>query len=64
MSKMSKIDDPIRSASWEAKEVIRRVLDLEKEKIHQDRPRVTGDIVLIVKEVIPEAEVEPKEGVV
>ncbi len=64
MSKMSKTDDPIRSASWEAQEVIRRVLYLEKQKIHQDRPRVTGDIGLIVKEVVPEADVEPEEGVI
>jgi hypothetical protein len=61
---MSKIDDPITFASWEAQEVIRRVLHLEKQKIHQDKPRVTADIVLIVKEVVPEAGVEPREGVV
>lgn len=46
--------ESVRSASREAQEVIKRVLKLEKDKIHQERPRVTADIVLILEEVVPE----------
>ena len=45
---------PISDAPARSEEVIRRVLQLESERLYQDRPHVIEDIELIVKQAIPE----------
>jgi hypothetical protein len=48
-----KITQPIVSASSEVREIIERVLELEKNKLYQKNLRyINDDILTIVKEVI------------
>jgi hypothetical protein len=50
---IQKVQEPITSASPEVREIIERVLKLEKEKLYQRRPRnINDDILKIVKETI------------
>lgn len=45
---------PISDAPPHIEEIIRRVLQLESERLYQDRPHVIEDIELIVKKAVPE----------
>ncbi|MEA5511500.1 hypothetical protein VB715_17140 [Crocosphaera sp. UHCC 0190] len=50
---LSKVQEPINTAPPQVREIIERVLQLEKEKLYQRSPRnINDDIVKIVKEVI------------
>lgn len=52
-SNASDIQEPISSASPEVRQIIERVLQLEKEKLYQKSPRnINDDILRIIKEVI------------
>ena len=49
----SNVQEPINSASLEVRQIIERVLQLEKEKLYQKSPRnINDDILRIIKEVI------------
>ena len=50
---VQKVQEPITSAPSEVREIIERVLKLEKEKLYQRFPRnINDDILKIVKEAI------------
>ncbi|GAB4525890.1 MAG: hypothetical protein Tsb0014_05610 [Pleurocapsa sp.] len=50
---LSSIQEPITSASPQIKEIIERVLKLEKEKLYLKTPRnINEDILQIIKQVI------------
>jgi hypothetical protein len=44
--------EPLESASPEVGRIIRRVLQLEKERLYQQRPQINADITQIIKEEI------------
>jgi len=44
--------EPLESASPEVKEIIKLVLRLEGDKLHQQKPHINSDIIKIIKEVI------------
>ncbi len=47
------VQEPIVTAPDETREIIERVLKLEKDKLYQRNPRhITDDVLSIVKEVI------------
>jgi uncharacterized protein (UPF0335 family) len=47
------VQEPIDSAPEEIRQIIERVLRLEKDKLYQRNPRnITDDVLSIVKEVI------------
>ncbi len=47
------IQEPIVTASPEVRQIIERVLKLEKERLYQKVPRnITEDIITIVKDII------------
>lgn len=46
------IREPIDSAPAEVKIIIEKVLELEKNNIYKDRPRVVEDIVEIIKDAV------------
>jgi len=54
MQKDAEVDPlvPIKNAPPEIKEIIRRVLELERDKLYQKRPHLNADILQIVKEEI------------
>ena len=41
--------EPLRTASPEVQTIIKEVLKLENDKLHQDRPRLQSEIVDIIK---------------
>ena len=41
--------EPLRTASPEVKKIIKEVLKLEQDKLYQERPRLQGEIVDIIK---------------
>lgn len=43
---------PFEKASEDIKEIVKSVLELEKDKLDQRRPRVNSEIVDIIKRVI------------
>ncbi len=50
---LSSIQEPITSAPAEVKEIIQRVLQLEKDKLYLKAPRnINEDILKIVKQVV------------
>ncbi|MBR8827063.1 MAG: hypothetical protein DSM107014_04000 [Gomphosphaeria aponina SAG 52.96 = DSM 107014] len=50
---ITKVQEPITSASPEIRTIIERVLQLEKDKIYLKVPRnINEDIIKIIKEVI------------
>ncbi len=52
-SDLSNVQEPITSADDEVRQIIERVLKLEKDKLYQKNPRnITDDILTIVKEVV------------
>lgn len=44
--------DHFDKAEPKIKEIVKRVLQVEKEKISQERPHVNNDIVNIIKDVV------------
>lgn len=49
------VNEPITSAPPEVRQIIDRVLQLEKEKMYQKNPRnIKDDILIIIKETIPQ----------
>lgn len=46
---LNDIYEPIKNAPKEIQNIILRVLEIEKGKIYQDRPRLIEDIVDIIK---------------
>ncbi|MFW6295785.1 MAG: hypothetical protein ACOC04_01195 [Halothece sp.] len=52
LSSPKNVEDPINTASPQVKEIIERVLQLEKEKLYQKSPRINDDILKIIKEVV------------
>jgi len=44
--------EPMTSAPEEVQELMKRVLLIEKQKLHQERPNVNDDIVRAIKDVI------------
>jgi hypothetical protein len=50
---MSSVQEPINSASSEVRRIIERVLEVEKERLHMEKPRhINDDILKIVKEEV------------
>jgi hypothetical protein len=49
---MKDVQAPIQQARPEVQKIIKRVLDLEKEKLYQERPHLSADILRIIKEEI------------
>ncbi|MCT7949359.1 hypothetical protein NG798_06130 [Ancylothrix sp. C2] len=49
---MQDIQEPITKAPPEVREIIERVLEMEKEKLYLKNPRINDDILKVVKEVI------------
>lgn len=52
MSEHKKPIEPFESAPAEIKEIMKRILELEKERLYEQRPRINSDIVNIIKDVI------------
>lgn len=46
------IQEPINRASPAVQKIIAAVLEVEKQKLYQDRPRIIQDIINIVKKVV------------
>ncbi len=46
---LKEINEPIKNAPKEIQNIILRVLEIERGKIYQDRPRLIEDIVDIIK---------------
>lgn len=46
---LTEINEPIKNAPKEIQNIIIKVLELERGKIYQDRPRLIEDIVDIIK---------------
>lgn len=44
--------EPLETAPPEVKKIIRRVLQLERDRLYQRRPQVNSDITQIVKEEV------------
>jgi len=52
-SDLSSIQEPITTASFQVKEIIERVLKLEKDKLYLKTPRnINEDVLNIIKEVV------------
>lgn len=52
-SHLQDVQEPITTASPEVREIIERVLRLEKDKLYQKAPRnINDDILKIVKEIV------------
>jgi uncharacterized protein (UPF0335 family) len=52
-SDLSSIQQPITTASFQVKEIIERVLKLEKDKLYLKTPRnINEDVLNIIKEVV------------
>lgn len=50
----TEINEPIKKAPEEIKNIILRVLEIERAKIYQNRPRLIEDIIDIIKGEIHE----------
>lgn len=44
--------EPMRSASPEIQKIIKEVLQLEQDKLYQDRPRLQSEILDIIKRYV------------
>ena len=52
-SQLDQIQQPIKNASPEVRQIIERVLQLEKDKLYQKNPRnINDDILKIIKEIV------------
>jgi hypothetical protein len=50
---MSSVQEPINSASPEVQRIIERVLEVERGRLHKEKPRyINDDILKIVKEEV------------
>jgi hypothetical protein len=50
---MSSVQEPINSASPEVRRIIERVLEVERGRLHKEKPRyINDDILKIVKEEV------------
>ncbi len=53
-TRLEKVQEPITTAPTEVREIIERVLQLEKDKLYQKAPKnINDDILKIIKEVLP-----------
>lgn len=53
-NRLEKVQEPIITASDDVREIIERVLQLEKDKLYQKAPKnINDDILKIIKEVVP-----------
>ncbi len=50
--KLNNIQEPITTAPPEVKQIIGRVLQLEKDRLYKKTPRINDDILKIIKEVV------------
>lgn len=50
--KIKYMQEPIAQASSEVQRIIRRVLEMERDKLYQEKPALTSDIVTIIKDEI------------
>jgi hypothetical protein len=51
---INKVQEPITNAPPEVRQILERVVQLEKDKLYLKTPRnITDDIVRIIKEVVP-----------
>lgn len=51
-TKLNDIQAPITSAPPEVKQIIGRVLQIEKDRLYKKTPRINDDILKIIKEVV------------
>ena len=51
-SKLNDIQEPITSAPPEVRQIIGRVLQLEKDRLYKKIPRINDDILKIIKEAV------------
>lgn len=50
---MSSVQEPIKTSSPEVRQVIERVLQLEKDKLYLKAPKnINDDIIKIIKEIV------------
>lgn len=49
---LNNVQEPIDNAPPEVKEIIERVLELEREKMAKKNSRINDDILRIIKEVV------------
>lgn len=50
--KLNDIQEPITSAPPEVKQIIGRVLQVEKDRLYKKIPRINDDILKIIKEAV------------
>jgi hypothetical protein len=48
----------LANASITVREVMKRVLQAESDKLYQDKPHIKADIINIIKEVVNEANID------
>ncbi|GGA59007.1 hypothetical protein [Okeania sp. KiyG1] len=51
-TKLNNIQEPITTAPPEVKQIIGRVLQLEKDRLYKKTPRINDDILKIIKEAV------------
>ena len=51
-TKLNNIQQPITTAPPEVKQIIGRVLQLEKDRLYKKTPRINDDILKIIKEAV------------
>ena len=49
---MKDVQEPISKAAPEVRNIIRRVLEAERQKLYLDRPHLVQDVVNIIKEEV------------
>jgi len=49
--------EPFSSAPDNVKKIMKRILELETEKLYEQRPRINSDIINIIKEEINEVDI-------
>lgn len=50
--KIKYMQEPIDQASPEVQRIIRRVLEVERDKLYQEKPALISDIVTIIKDEV------------
>ena len=43
---------PIKEASDEVKKIMIQVLNLERERLYENRPRINGEVINIIKDAV------------
>jgi hypothetical protein len=51
-SRQSRLNEVLTQASPEVRQVVLRVLQEEKEWLYMERPRLTDELVTIIKEIV------------